>query len=56
MLRMGKEDKSPTQATDTDYSNRSYTPYQNNEAYRPTEGAATPKAKEFGRQARCERV
>jgi cytoskeletal protein CcmA (bactofilin family) len=44
MLRMGKEDKSPTQATDTDYSSRSYTPYQNNEAYRPTEGAATPKA------------
>ena len=44
MLRMGKEDKSPTQATDTDYSNRSYTPYQNNDAYRPTEGAATPKA------------
>src|SRR2546421_954441 len=44
MLRMGKEDKSPTQATDTDYSNRSYTPYQNNEAYRPTEGEATPKA------------
>src|SRR5256886_15423282 len=44
MLRMVKEEKSPTQATDTDYSNRSYTPYQNNEAYRPTEGAATPKA------------
>src|SRR5437763_11114675 len=44
MLRMGKEEKSPTQATDTDYSNRSYTPYQNNEAYRPTEGVATPKA------------
>ena len=44
MLRMGKEDKSPIQATDTDYSNRSYTPYQNNEAYRPTEGVATPKA------------
>ena len=44
MLRMGKEDKSPTQATDTDYSTRSYTPYQNNEAYRPTEGVATPKA------------
>jgi len=41
---MGKEEKSPTQATDTDYSNRSYTPYQNNEAYRPTEGVATPKA------------
>ena len=44
MLRMGKEEKSPTQATDTDYTNRSYTPYQNNEAYRPTEGVATPKA------------
>ena len=44
MLRMGKEDKSPTQATDTDYANRTYTPYQNNEAYRPTEGVATPKA------------
>jgi len=44
MLRMGKEEKSTTQATDTDYSNRSYTPYQNNEAYRPTEGVATPKA------------
>src|ERR1041384_5896687 len=43
MLRMGKEDKSPTQA-DSDYSTRSYTPYQNNEAYRPTEGIATPKA------------
>ena len=43
MLRMGKEDKSPTQA-DTDYPTRSYTPYQNNEAYRPTEGVATPKA------------
>ena len=43
MLRMGKEEKSPTQA-DTDYSNRSYTPYQNNDAYRPTESAATPKA------------
>lgn len=43
MLRMGKEDKSPTQA-DTSYSNQSYTPYQNNDAYRPTDGAATPKA------------
>jgi len=41
---MGKEDKSPTQATDTDYANRTYTPYQNNDAYRPTEGVATPKA------------
>ena len=46
MLRMGKnpEDKSQTQA-DTDHSARSYSPYQNNEAYRPTpEAAATPKA------------
>ena len=46
MLRMGKnpEEKSPTQA-DTDFSNRSYSPYQNNEAYRPTPDAATtPKA------------
>jgi cytoskeletal protein CcmA (bactofilin family) len=41
---MGKEDKSPTQATDTDYANRTYTPYQNNDAYRPTEGVPTPKA------------
>src|SRR5437660_4693406 len=41
MLRMGKEEKSPTQAPDT---TRSYSPFQNNEAYRPTEGAATPKA------------
>ena len=44
MLRMGKnpsEDKSQNQ-TDTDsYSNRSYSPYQSNEA---TENAATPKA------------
>ncbi len=43
MLRMGKDDKSPTQA-DTSYSNQSYTPYQNNDAYRPTEGAPSPKA------------
>jgi len=46
MLRMGKnpnEDKSPA---DTDYANRNnYSPYQNNEAYRPTpDGAASPKA------------
>ena len=41
MLRMGKnpEDKSQTQ-TDTDPA-RSYTPYQNNEAYRPMPEAAT---------------
>lgn len=44
MLRMGKEEKSPTQATDTSYTNQSYSPYQNNDAYRPSESAATPKA------------
>ena len=49
MLRMGKnpnEEKSQTQTQpDTDYANRSYSPYQNNESYRPTpDGAATPKA------------
>ena len=46
MLRMGKnpEEKSQTQA-DPDQSTRSYSPYQNNEAYRPTPDAATtPKA------------
>src|SRR5207244_6725014 len=46
MLRMGKnpEDKSKTQA-DTDYPAKSYTPYQNNEAYRPTpEATGTAKA------------
>ena len=46
MLRMGKnpEDKSPTQA-DPDHSARSYSPYQNNEAYRPMpEAASTTKA------------
>jgi cytoskeletal protein CcmA (bactofilin family) len=46
MLRMGKnpEEKSQTQA-DTDHSTRSYSPYQNNEAYRPAPDAAgTPKA------------
>jgi len=49
MLRMGKnpnEEKSPTQtsATSDDYSNRSYSPYQSGETYRPAENAATPKA------------
>lgn len=45
MLRMGKEDKSQTPA-EPDYTNRSYSPYQNNEAYRPTtpEAATTPRA------------
>ncbi|MFN2577683.1 MAG: polymer-forming cytoskeletal protein [Pyrinomonadaceae bacterium] len=48
MLRMGKnpEDKSQTQTPtqtppDTDFSPRSYSPYQNNEAYRPMPEAAT---------------
>jgi cytoskeletal protein CcmA (bactofilin family) len=45
---MGKnpEEKSQTQTQpDADYSNRSYTPYQNNDAYRPSpDGAASPKA------------
>jgi cytoskeletal protein CcmA (bactofilin family) len=44
---MGKnpnEEKSQTQP-DTDYSNRSSSSYQNNDAYRPVpDGAATPKA------------
>jgi cytoskeletal protein CcmA (bactofilin family) len=48
MLRMGKnsEEKSQTQSQpDTDYPSRSYTPYQNNDAYRPApDGANTPKA------------
>jgi cytoskeletal protein CcmA (bactofilin family) len=50
---MGKnpnEEKSQTQTQpqtqpDTDYANRSYSPYQNNDSYRPSpDGAATPKA------------
>jgi len=41
MLRMGKEEKSPTQAPDT---TRSYSPFQNNETFRPAEAATTPKA------------
>jgi cytoskeletal protein CcmA (bactofilin family) len=42
---MGKEEKSQTQP-ENDYSNRSHSPYQNNEAYRPTtpEAATTPRA------------
>jgi cytoskeletal protein CcmA (bactofilin family) len=53
MLRMGKnpnEEKSQTQTQtqtqpETDYANRSYSPYQNNDSYRPSpDGAATPKA------------
>lgn len=52
MLRMGKnsnEEKSQTQPqtqpqTDTDYANRSYSQYQNNDSYRPTPDSASPKA------------
>jgi cytoskeletal protein CcmA (bactofilin family) len=46
---MGKnpEEKSQTQQTqpEADYSNKSYSPYQNNDAYRPApDGASSPKA------------
>jgi cytoskeletal protein CcmA (bactofilin family) len=48
---MGKnpnEEKSPSPSPtqpDTDYANRSYSPYQNNDSYRPNpEGVASPKA------------
>ena len=45
MLRMGKNPNEEKSQPDTDYANRSYSPYQNNEAYRPTpDSAATPKA------------
>ena len=51
MLRMGKnpnEEKSPSPSPtqpDTDYANRNYSSYQNNDSYRPSpDGAATPKA------------
>ena len=51
MLRMGKnsnEEKSQTQTqtqADTDYANRSHSPYQNNDSYRPSpESPASPKA------------
>ena len=53
MLRMGKnpnEEKSPSPSPsptqpDTDYANRTYSSYQNNDSYRPSpDGAATPKA------------
>jgi len=49
MLRMGKnpnEEKSQSQSQpEPDYANRSYSPYQNNDSYRPTpDAAATPKA------------
>jgi len=48
MLRMGKnpnEEKSPSPTQpDTDYANRNYSSYQNNDSYRPSPDGATPKA------------
>src|ERR1044071_10484649 len=44
MLRMGKNPTEEKSQTDTDYANRSYSPYQNNDSYRPTPDAASPKA------------
>ena len=50
MLRMGKnpnEEKSPSPTQpNTDYANRNYSSYQNNDSYRPSPdgAAATPKA------------
>ena len=47
MLRMGKnpEEKSQSQNQSPDFDNRGYSPYQNNEAYRPApDAAASPKA------------
>lgn len=46
MLRMGKNPNEEKSQPDTDYANRSYSPYQNNESYRPAtpEAAASPKA------------
>jgi cytoskeletal protein CcmA (bactofilin family) len=46
MLRMGKNPNEEKSQPETDYANRSYSPYQSNESYRPAtpESAATPKA------------
>lgn len=45
MLRMGKNPNEEKSQPEPDFANRSYSPYQSNEAYRPTpESAATPKA------------
>lgn len=45
MLRMGKNPNEEKSQPEPDLAPRSYSPYQNNEAYRPTpESAATPKA------------
>jgi cytoskeletal protein CcmA (bactofilin family) len=44
MLRMGKNPEEKTQSQPDDYANRGYSPYQNNEAYRPVPEAGSPKA------------
>lgn len=45
MLRMGKNPEEKTQSQSDDFANRGYSPYQNNEAYRPaTDAAGSPKA------------
>src|SRR5215813_1945358 len=45
MLRMGKNPNEDKGQPEADYANRNYTPYQNNDAYRPApDGAASPKA------------
>jgi cytoskeletal protein CcmA (bactofilin family) len=42
---MGKNPEEKTQSQSDDYANRGYSPYQNNEAYRPAPDASgTPKA------------
>lgn len=43
MLRMGKNPEEKSQNQPDDSANRGYSPYQNNEAYRP-EAAGSPKA------------
>ena len=40
MLRMGKNPEEKSQSQPEDYANRGYSPYQNNEAYRPAPDAA----------------
>ena len=45
MLRMGKNPEEKTQSQPDDYANRGYSPYQNNESYRPApEASASSKA------------
>ena len=45
MLRMGKNPDEKSQSQSDDYANRGYSPYQNNEAYRPAaEASGSTKA------------